>query len=1051
MLLAGLLFHAVGLHAQPNRIVEPINPGLSIELRGNVPYDAQSRYDQGPAAPSYSMTAVILVLKPSSQQQAQLSQLVADQQNPSSPNYHRWLTSGQYADRFGLSQDDIDKIANWLRSQGFQVTYTAHGRNWMAFDGTAGEVAQAFRTEIHRYLVGGQTHFSNATDPSLPAALAGVVAGFRGLNDFHPQALYHKSKPASPGSFQPRYTDAFGANYLAPDDIATIYDLVPIFDAGYDGTGLNLAVIGQTDIDLNDIAAFRSLFNLSNNLPTPILVPFSKDPGTTADISEADLDLEWSGAVARNATILYVYSTDVFTSAQYAIDQSPILAPVMSFSYGGCEAKNLGVLDLDRTLAQQAVAEGITWVASSGDTAAAACDSESASEATQGLAVEVPASIPEITAVGGTEFNEGFATYWSLFNTANLGSALSYIPEMAWNDTFSVGTLAGGGGGVSIHYPTPAWQAGTGFPNDGFRDVPDVAFTASADHDGYMICTQGSCPNSAQGFTPIGGTSASTPVFAGILTLLNQYEVAIGTQAQAGLGDINPKLYALAKSAAFPVYHDVTVGNNIVPCQAGTPDCSTGFFGYTAGPGYDQATGLGSVDATNLLVSWAPPPLTISGQVTLSGNGLNGVTMTLSGSQKGTTTTSGSGNYGFNVQTGGTYTVTPSLAGFTFSPPSAAFSNLTANQTANFTAQCGYSVSPSAPYLDSTSQAGPTLNVTAGPGCAWTASGGGFITVTSGASGTGNGTVSFTVTANSSGAVRTGTLTAAGQTVTVTQRATAEIFADVPPPAYYFDFADIMHQAGITAGCSTQPLDYCPNSTTTRGEMAVFLIAAIEGGRSFTYTTKPYFTDVPSSSLYFKFVQKLKDLGITGGCTATTYCPDDSVTRGEMAVFIIASRYGSTPFTYPSTPYFTDVPPSNLFFHFIQKMAQTGITAGCAPGLYCPNETLTRGQMAVFIVTGLLNELLPAGTPAIASAVPNSASPGQVATVTLTGVNTHFVQGTTQVAAPAGVTPSNITVLSGTNLTVQLAVGASVAPNPTTIVVTTGTEEAALPNGFLIQ
>lgn len=753
--------------------------------------------------------------------------------------------------------------------------------------------------------------------------------------------------------------------------------------------------------------------------------------------------------MARGASILYVYSTDVFTSAQYAIDHTPLLAPVMSFSYGGCEADNLGVLDMDRTLAQQAVGEGITWVASSGDTAAAACDSETAAEATLGLAVEVPASIPEVTAVGGTEFDEGFGSYWSFSNTGNLGSALSYIPEMAWNDTASRGTLSGGGGGVSIHYPTPAWQSGAGFPNDGFRDVPDVAFTASADHDGYMICTGGSCPNSANGFTAIGGTSASAPVFAGILTLLNQYEVAIGTQAKTGLGNVNPKLYALAQSTANGVYHDVTVGNNIVPCQIGTPNCTTGFFGYSARPGYDQATGLGSVDATNLLVAWAPPPLTISGRVTYTGNGLNGVTMTLSGSAQHTTVTSGAGNYSFNVQSGGTYTVTPSLAGYTFVPSSATFNGISANQTANFTAQCGYAISPAAPYVDDASQTS-LLSITAGPGCGWTASAGGFISITAGASGTGNGTVSFKVTANTSGAARTGTMTVAGQAVTVTQRATAEIFADVPPTAYYFDFANIMYQSGITAGCSTTPADYCPNATTTRGEMAVFLITAIEHGNSFSYTTTPYFSDVPASSPFFKFVQKLKDLGITGGCTATTYCPNNSVTRGEMAVFIITSRYERTPYSYPTTPYFTDVPASYAFFPFIQKMAQAGITAGCGGGQYCPNQTLTRGQMAVFIVTGLLNELLP-GTPLLISAAPNSAAPGQTVTVTLTGANTHFVGGASQVTGPPGITLSNIAVSSGTSLTVRVAVGASVTPNPTTLVVNTGTEEAVLPNGFVVQ
>ncbi len=219
---------------------------------------------------------------------------------------------------------------------------------------------------------------------------------------------------------------------------------------------------------------------------------------------------------------------------------------------------------------------------------------------------------------------------------------------------------------------------------------------------------------------------------------------------------------------------------------------------------------------------------------------------------------------------GGTYTVT---AGSTFNPVGVTFNNLTTSQTANFTGQCQYSVNPSTVYLDSTSQTGPVLNITTGDGCPWTVSASGFITITSGANGTGDGTTAFSVTANSSSAVRTGALTAAGQPVTVTQRATAGIFADVPPAAYYFDFADIMYQAGITGGCSAQPLDYCPNSTTTRGEMAVFIIAAIEGGNSFSYTTTPYFTDVPPSSPFFRFIQKLKDLGITGGCTATTYCP----------------------------------------------------------------------------------------------------------------------------------------------------------------------------------
>jgi hypothetical protein len=307
------------------------------------------------------------------------------------------------------------------------------------------------------------------------------------------------------------------------------------------------------------------------------------------------------------------------------------------------------------------------------------------------------------------------------------------------------------------------------------------------------------------------------------------------------------------------------------------------------------------------------------------------------------------------------------------------------------------------------------------------------------------------VPANTTGADLTGTLSVNSQAVSITQRETAATFTDVPPSNIFFDFINVMYETGITAGCSTSPLQYCPNSTTTRSEMAVFIIVAIEGGNNFPYTTTPYFTDVPPTDPYFKFVQKMKDLGITAGCTATMYCPNDPVTRGEMAVFIITGRYGNIAFSYPATPYFSDVPSSSPFFPFVQKMAATGITAGCALGLYCPNDSLTRGEMAVFIVTGLLNQLLPATTPIIAAAVPNTAAPGQTVTLTLTGVNTQFVQGVTQVTMAPGIAPSVINVTNATSLTVQVAVSPGAAPGPSSIVVTTGAEEAVLPNGFTVQ
>lgn len=282
-------------------------------------------------------------------------------------------------------------------------------------------------------------------------------------------------------------------------------------------------------------------------------------------------------------------------------------------------------------------------------------------------------------------------------------------------------------------------------------------------------------------------------------------------------------------------------------------------------------------------------------------------------------------------------------------------------------------------------------------------------------------------------------------------------FTDVPPSNAFFNFINVMYEQGITGGCSTNPPQYCPNSTTTRGEMAVFIITAMFGGGPFSYTTTPYFADVPASNSFFKFIQKMKDLNITSGCGNGNYCPDDAVTRGEMAVFIIVARYGSTPYTYPTTPYFTDVPSNSAFFPFVQKMAQLGITSGCGNGDYCPSESLTRGQMAVFIVTGLLDQSLPLTTPLITEAIPNSGNTGQSVTVTISGIGTTF-GATTQVAVPTGITVSNVTVLSPTLLTVQLNISSSAVPSLTatngslyTIAVTTGSQEADLPNGFTVQ
>jgi subtilase family serine protease len=224
-----------------------------------------------------------------------------------------------------------------------------------------------------------------------------------------------------------------------------------------------------------------------------------------------------------------------------------------------------------------------------------------------GLAVDVPASIPEVTGVGGTEFSADApstttTTYWNATNAADGGSAISYIPEITWNDTLQNNEfITGSGGGASIFFAKPTWQIGTNVPSDKARDVPDIALSASADHDPYLICSNGSCvsgfTNGNGNLTHSGGTSFGAPAFAGIVAIINQ-------RTNSSQGNVNPTLYNLAMSmpAAF---HDIVTGSNRVPCTQGTPDCpSSGFMGYVNGPGYNRTTGLGSLDANVLVNAW---------------------------------------------------------------------------------------------------------------------------------------------------------------------------------------------------------------------------------------------------------------------------------------------------------------------------------------------------------------------------------------------------------------------------------------------------------------
>ncbi len=592
---AAILFLSPILFAQQSRIPRPIQSRQRVALRGQIPPQARPENDQGPVDPSLNLV-LTLALRPSAEQQTDLNHLLAAQQDPASPDYHRWLTPEQFAGRFGASPEDIARITDWLQQQGLAVVSTARARNAISVRATAAQAGAVFGAEIHNYQVNGRRHFANATEPTLPAELGAIVSSVEGLNDFllQPRGI----RPTAAGELQPNYTSGTGRHYLSPDDFATIYNLKPLYAQGIDGAGQVMVVAGQAQVSLADIRTFRTRFGLPASDPELMLVPGSFTPTSQGgDVDEAHLDLEWAGAIARNARILYVYSYSVMDAVRYAVDQN--LAPVISVSYGLCEPQtSSNTLRSLQSTAQQANAQGITWVNSSGDSGGSDCTRSGSTAG--GPSVDAPASVPEVTGIGGTRFDDSAGVYWNADNGPTSASVLSYIPEVVWNDSTS-GSPSSGGGGASQFFLKPAWQSGAGVPNDGSRDVPDVSLSASPNHVGYLVYSGGS-------LAVYGGTSTGAPAFAGLVVLLNQYLIRTGAQASAGVGNVNTRLYALAQSVP-QVFHDITTGDNIVQITCGlrARSCQDGSFGYTAGPGYDLASGLGSIDGYNLVTSWKSP------------------------------------------------------------------------------------------------------------------------------------------------------------------------------------------------------------------------------------------------------------------------------------------------------------------------------------------------------------------------------------------------------------------------------------------------------------
>jgi Pro-kumamolisin, activation domain/Bacterial Ig-like domain (group 3) len=675
-----------------SRVTEAVDLNRLITLRGNVHPLARPAFDQGAAPDSMNLHRMMLLLQRAPQQEAALRQLLDEQQIKSSPHYHKWLTPQEFGQRFGPSDADIQATTVWLNSQGFQVDRVSAGRTVVEFSGTVGQVRQALHTEIHKFVVNGVERWANVSDPQIPAALSLVVSGVVSLNDFPRKTLvrslgtFQRSKAT--GEVRPLFTFTQGgsASYaVGPGDFATIYNVLPLWQASpaIDGTGQTIAIVADSNINLSDARSFRTMFGLPAK--DPVIVLNGPDPGISYAESEADLDVQWAGAVAKNATIDLVVSADTETSfgadlsALYIVDNN--LAPVMSDSFGSCEVQLLaGGNAFYGSLWEQAAAEGITVVVASGDSGSAACDDPNTENAaTLGLGVDGIASTPFNVSVGGTDFSyvaNPSTFYWDTTNTTGTqASAKSYIPEVPWNDSCARGItsapgcpsvtmggqdLAAGGGGPSScstlsssgaclgGYAQPSWQSGTGtgVPNDGMRHTPDVSlFAADGQLSGSFLVycqvdanaqfggssTSCNLASPYSNFQGAGGTSFAAPAFAGIIAMVNQ-------KTGARQGNANYVLYPLAAQAAKAgtyctsnvaavtnnacVFYDHVSGNIDVACAGGSPNCSNTTTGanqfgvlvspagstslaWETTPGYDMATGLGSVNAANLVNNWA--------------------------------------------------------------------------------------------------------------------------------------------------------------------------------------------------------------------------------------------------------------------------------------------------------------------------------------------------------------------------------------------------------------------------------------------------------------
>jgi subtilase family serine protease len=629
--------HAAALPAAPVLVAGPVDDRATVSLPGDLSSRVRAATDAGALADSTPLPHIRLELKrPAALQQA-LDRLVHDQQVKGSASYHRWISPADLR-AYGPAQADIDKVAGWLTGHGLTLNSVSRSGMSIDFGGSAGAVARAFHTSLHRLSLRGETHVANISPPAIPQALTPVVTGVT-LHNFFPKPAMRR--------LNPKYTapTPYGTYYaVAPADFETIYNIKPLWSGANEfgqpitGAGVTIAVVEQTEILPFDWNTFRKTFGLSGYAGTLTLVHPGNctNPHYTGDEGEAALDAEWSSSPAPDAAILEASCATappldfgVETALQNLVEQ-PTPATIFSISYGGSELSNGFSFEQGWTnLVEEGAAEGKAIFVSSGDSGASA-DEGIVDE--EGLAVNGLSDSAYVTSVGGTDFldtslNEN-ATYWKSANGPSGSSAKSYVPETPWNNGCASSVLfrfegysgataycnsppqdfwennVGGSGGQSVYYAKPDWQITSipGMPNDGLRDQPDVSLFAANGlwSHFYILCmsdaNEGGSPCHYHNVNDLfgnaaGGTSFAAPAFAGIAALVQQGEALFG--ATGGLGNPAPTLYTIAQAqfanplaltpcdstlgnaiSTICAFNIVTDGNNSGPCAPGTANCA---------------------------------------------------------------------------------------------------------------------------------------------------------------------------------------------------------------------------------------------------------------------------------------------------------------------------------------------------------------------------------------------------------------------------------------------------------------------------------------------